>query len=402
MAINMESVTANLQAELSETPFACTSLTPLSGGNANFVFRGRLRNPLSSSPPKEGEGEILIKHGESFVRQNTSFSLPTSRCEVEATTLSILGEHLPPCSITSGTTASFTVRTPKLHHFNSQTNTQIQEFLPQGIDLKTYCLKYYEPATSRSKRPQCLALGKSLGSWLRELHTWTGSSSPAQKSLHDQAKRNQTLKLLKNATYYEYLAHQMVDAFPGVLGPSRELFGTLEGVAAKELEDDETLQVVHGDFWTGNVLLPDRDIPATDDAVEPGTGKVPVPVFVVDWEVTTLGIPIRDVGQMIAELHMLSSFRNITAGEWVIEGFLEGYGKLATEKEGFRTLIHIGAHLVVIGGTVAGWPEEGKDEHVERERVVKFGRDMIVRGWEEDRGWFEENCAVLIPLLDAA
>jgi hypothetical protein len=124
-----------------------------------------------------------------------------------------------------------------------------------------------------------------------------------------------------------------------------------------------------------SVLLPDKEIDT----------PVQTPVFVVDWEVMSLGVRVRDVGQMIAELYQLKLFKDIDAGEWLVEGFLAGYGKLKTE-EVFRTIIHVGCHLIVVGGTVPGW---GSSEDVAR--VVTVGRDMIINGWEKNQAWFESR-----------
>lgn len=106
-------------------------------------------------------------------------------------------------------------------------------------------------------------------------------------------------------------------------------------------------------------------------------------MFIIDWEVLSLGVPLRDVGQMIAELAMLQLFKDITAGSWLVEGFLEGYGTL-TRDEALRVAIHAGCHFVVIGGSVAGWGSQA-----DIERVVAFGRDAMLRGWEKDAAWFE-------------
>ena len=57
--------------QLSQTPFACSSLSRLSGGNANFVYRG---NP-SSSP-----GSIIIKHSKDYAASNPNFKLDAQRC----------------------------------------------------------------------------------------------------------------------------------------------------------------------------------------------------------------------------------------------------------------------------------------------------------------------------------
>jgi hypothetical protein len=61
--------------ELSQTTYECSSLTPLSGGTANFVYRGILARPL-----QDGTKTIIIKHGEDYVASNRDFKLSTDRC----------------------------------------------------------------------------------------------------------------------------------------------------------------------------------------------------------------------------------------------------------------------------------------------------------------------------------
>ena len=87
----------------------------------------------------------------------------------------------------------------------------------------------------------------------------------------------------------------------------------------------------------------------------------------------------------MAELYMLKLFKDIDAGVWLIEGYLAGYGAV-DEKTAYRIAIHVGCHLIVIGGTVSGW---GSPEDVKR--VVAFGRDMIIKGWEKDQTWFADG-----------
>jgi hypothetical protein len=61
--------------ELSKTPYACSSLTLLNGGTANFLFRGILTQPLS-----DGTNTVIIKHSKEFVSANRNFQLDISRC----------------------------------------------------------------------------------------------------------------------------------------------------------------------------------------------------------------------------------------------------------------------------------------------------------------------------------
>jgi hypothetical protein len=61
--------------ELSTTPYACSSLKKLSGGNANFIFKATLITPLP-----DGTTEVAVKHGEDYVASMPHFQIPTTRC----------------------------------------------------------------------------------------------------------------------------------------------------------------------------------------------------------------------------------------------------------------------------------------------------------------------------------
>ncbi|KAK0637308.1 kinase-like domain-containing protein [Bombardia bombarda] len=347
-----------IQRELSNTKYACSVLEPLSGGTVNYIFKGLLTQPL-----EDGTTEIAIKHGEGFIASNPGFELTTARCGVEEGCLESMS-RLP--AVTSGCVS---VRTPKLYHFNQESNTQIQECFNQSVDLKTYALRYFSKAGHVSRKSQCLDIGHGLGAWLRSLHDWV--VHPEQSQLQETAMSNTALQAVKLKFNYLLLV-PTVDRHPSILEEARGTFEQVEMMGKKELESPD-IQVIHGDFWTGNALLP--DIPLEKGAQ--------TSIFIVDWEMCQLGVRPLDVGQMIAELYELFLFKGIEEGKWVIEGFAAGYGYI-DDNFAFRTAIHVGTHLVCWGSRVPGWGSEAQIE-----QVVARGRDLIVHAWHKDRSWFE-------------
>lgn len=96
-----------------------------------------------------------------------------------------------------------------------------------------------------------------------------------------------------------------------------------------------------------------------------------------------LGIRPFDLGQMIAELWQLKLFRNIDAGVWLIEAFADGYGPVDVSFV-FRTILHVGAHLICFGSQTPGWGTEEQSKH-----IVEVGRDVLVNAWNKDRKSFD-------------
>ena len=192
--------------------------------------------------------------------------------------------------------------------------------------------------------------------------------------------QNRLMQDLKCSVNYDNLV-KTVERFPGVLEGSRDVFQKVRDFAFSEVGKSEGLGVggIHGDFWTGNILLP-RDLHQKS-----GTTAT---LFVTDWELTQCGPRALDLGQMIAELYELKLFKGIDAGLWIIQAFVEEYRSRSTLSVdvAFRTAIHVGVHLVAWGSTVPGW---GSAEQIED--VVRVGRDLVVKGWEKDRKWFEES-----------
>ncbi|KAF7595174.1 hypothetical protein BBP40_007141 [Aspergillus hancockii] len=356
----------SILSELSTTPYACSSIEKLSGGTANFVFRGTLLRPLS-----DGTTTVVIKHTEDYVASNRDFKLSAERCLIEESILGALN-NLPSTEITNDedTAPEFTAKTPRLYSFNSSTNTQVMEDLPDSVDLKSFFV--HVDSTRSVSREWAVSLGRALGHWLSSFHSW--AKEPAQSDLELEMERNHLFRDLKFSINYDNLVNS-VGKYPELLEASRDVFEKVRELAKSESgrKDGEQFGVIHGDFWSGNVLLPQSSLDTQDSNT---------PLFIIDWELAQCGTRALDLGQMMAELYELKHFKGIDAGVWIIQGIAEGYPGLS-EELAFRTLIHVGTHLICWGTTVPGW---GTDEQVAE--VARTGRDLIVQAWKKDKSWF--------------
>jgi hypothetical protein len=91
------------------------------------------------------------------------------------------------------------------------------------------------------------------------------------------------------------------------------------------------------------------------------------------------------IGDLVEWIHFDKSDR----AEWIMQGFLAGYGIL-TDDMAFRTAIHVGVHLLNWynrrdpKSPVKGTPAQILD-------AVATGRDFIIKGWERDTQWFASS-----------
>ncbi|KAF7533705.1 hypothetical protein G7Z17_g13472 [Cylindrodendrum hubeiense] len=359
MADTQTEIQAKVKRVLQGTPFSPESLKQLSGGTANFIYHAVLEKPLPEYP-----NGVVVKQGEAYVATNPNFPLATSRCAIEQQCLAHLTE-LPPAI-----TPSSSISTPAVYHFNEETNTQVQEYLVNAVSLKIFALEHYAAPTPVSLKPQCRQLGHGLGAWLRSFHEW--SEKPEQVALREKLAGNKEMQVLKNMINYKGLV-QMADVHPTILGDIKSDLQDISDMAAAELVDEAALHVIHGDFWTGNVLLPNTTIQE----------GAQTPVKVIDWELAQLGVRPLDLGQMIAELWQLKLYKDIDAGDWLIEAFADGYGSISAD-DAFRAIIQVGVHLICFGSRTPGWgtPEQGA-------KLVETGKEVLLKAWGNDWEWFK-------------
>ncbi|KUJ07914.1 kinase-like protein [Mollisia scopiformis] len=345
MALNHEEkdeISTNILHDLSQTAYACSSLIPISGGTANFVFRGIHR-----------DGTIIIKHSTNFASCNRDFPLDISRCIFEESMLNYLQDL--PISL---------VKTPRLLLFDQVAYTQVHEDFSDSIDLKAVI---FSGSLSHSVAK---FIGYNLGTWTRSFHTWAST-----RTLY--AEQNEPMRKLKYLiTYGSFI--EVLERFPEVLGTHKATLEEIEARSTKELQTlaDDGLQdwgVIHGDFWSGNVL-----VSQSHKNNEPG-------LFIVDWELAHFGHRSYDLGQMIGDLYERKYFRDAEPAMWIIQALIDGYGPIDDDMA-FRIAIHTGVHLIC-------WCIRGpaKDTPERMSGIIRIGMNFMLKAWEKDKEWFQDT-----------
>ncbi|KAJ3097573.1 hypothetical protein HK100_005309 [Physocladia obscura] len=145
-------------------------------------------------------------------------------------------------------------------------------------------------------------------------------------------------------------------------------------------EGNEEYGLIHGDLWSGNILIPNSGWQVDKDASENT-------LHVIDWEFAQFSHRSTDFGQLIGDLYERKVFGNLENGVQVMEGLIDGYGPLSDEMA-FRTAMYVGMHLVIY---YLRRPMSGP-RVVSEEAIVAgltIGRDFMVKAWAKDREFFE-------------
>lgn len=114
-------------------------------------------------------------------------------------------------------------------------------------------------------------------------------------------------------------------------------------------------------------------------------------LFIVDWEFAQFGHRAYDIGQIIGDLYERKHFMGVEGAIWAIDGFIDGYGTLS-EDMAFRAAIHAGVQMIT-------WVTRGPPLHMRagwatREKaadIVNLGMNIVLKGWEKDKGWFKSS-----------
>lgn len=342
---------------LSQTHYACSSLSKLATRPANFVYRGVLTKSCLTDNGTTAT-TVIIKHSIDSVHTETDESL-----------LSSLASLLP--AQASGKTV--VIKAPRLYLFDRETNTQVLEDLINAGSFKSIL---FSPAAD-SLVPQPPVIGRHLGSWLRSFHDW--SSAPQQAAIRNQLWQKDPVRKLKYlVTFDVFLA--VLEKFPELLEDHQQTLKEVQEAMAADFQKpstdaDEGWGLIHGDLWSGNILLSN---PPWNEPPQLG---------IIDWEFAQFGHRSYDLGQIVGDLYEKAVFLNADTKS-VMEAIIDGYGDLSDDMA-FRTAIYVGVHLI-------GWyhrrPRTAPP--VAQEVVVAgltIGRDFICKGWKKDRKFFEST-----------
>lgn len=237
----------DIPSYLTSASISHQSVTQLSGGTANYVYR----------LTEESGGTSIIKHAEPYIASSPQIPLPVIRMDFEHRAMTELSTHLPPSNI----------RIPKVYRYDAEHHVLLME------DGGTSTLKdaYTDP------RIHVKEYGHQLGTWLATLHKKT-------KRKEIDIGNNVVAKSI-----YRFAYNGLAETSKS-FGLDPELGAYINDKYGRLLATDDDC-ICHGDFWPGNVLLSDEE------------------ALVVDWEMVRRGCGATDVGQFAAEAYLLDRFR---------------------------------------------------------------------------------------------
>ncbi|THH33106.1 hypothetical protein EUX98_g1084 [Antrodiella citrinella] len=321
------STAADVLAYLEDTPFTSTKAIPLAGGFGNYVFRLHLKVPY------EGHETLVLKHGKPYLPGNQAFAFSLDRQTYEVGALKRIREWLPNDSL---------VTVPVVHLYDNVAAVIIMDDCGEGFATLKQLMLDSPPSSTIAQQ-----IGRELGQFLARLHTWSTSN----ESVLDFFDKNAQARAISvYATYGRIISTlKGQDAPPAVVDPVLDIppddLSSVQKIAEQTTKEMMTTKetLVMGDFWPGNVI-----VVWSNDASPPTLERI----YILDWELVKPGIAGLDVGQFLAEMHLLRRCRPYCAesASAVMNAFQESYraaheGPVSEVAD--KALVHVGAHLVV-------------------------------------------------------
>lgn len=347
----------DIQSLLSPTPYACTSLVPLKGGYANTTLRGTLTNPL-----QDGSKTVVVKHTKD-IQLTEDFKLEAVRLDFENEML-----HTARQAIRIEVANSVIIGIPEVYYYDRRNKILVMQDAGVGVkDLKNSLL------AGEISAKQADIIGEALARFSSRLHSWGKTESHLYEDIQ---KHRQATNVYTWATYGR-LAETIGMVSDGSLEAYREIFHQAHQVMSSEIRDSANSVIIHGDYWTGNIL-----VSLDQDDMPIGVKSL----YVIDWEISRVGPALFDIGQMSAEIFLVNHFRQKTEATRLLDAFLGNYEGLTSLNARCKMAVHFGTHLVVWPIRVPGW---GTTKEVEE--CAKLGAQFIEKGLQGDVEWLKES-----------
>lgn len=357
---NVDNLTPILNL-LSHTPFECLGAEQLTGGALNFTFRGRLASPLS-----DGSQSIIIKYSKDYVLRGTvDTTIPASRCGNEYQILEGLSSHIPPAYHDR-----FIIKPPRPYQIFPQDGVQVIQDFQNTTPLLGLLL---HPVESDLSPPFAASVGHAIGIWLRSFHSQPSKhgNSRCLSSLSSIEKDFDGRDKLRN--YYYDILEQKIRMFPHLFDG---IANKIKEYAAEEIErknNQPGMGLVHGDFSLRNLLISETTSRSGENIL----------LSPIDWEFSHHGRRDQDLCHITSELYILQELKGIKSCEVFLQGLIAGYG----ESQGssvYNIAVYFGIHILSWVSIIT--PETTKEQE---EGLVRFARDLIIKGREKNRGWLE-------------
>ncbi|KAG5804865.1 hypothetical protein H9Q74_003443 [Fusarium xylarioides] len=222
----------DLLQQLENTVFACSSLIRLSGGSANYVYRGILIHAMPTRDDAWDMESVIVKYSLGHVPGNTGFKLDLSRSSIENITLEYLNQS---------PLITMKVKVPVTYFLDLNTHRGIA--LQKDFRHSTGIASIIR-STELSDlwtQSQALTTSQEVGHWLRHFHEW--ASEPQQVDFRNKIGCNGPMQRLKHkVTYGAFI--DVLKNFPDILERNLKV---LERV--KERAELELLDLTSGDLY---------------------------------------------------------------------------------------------------------------------------------------------------------
>ncbi|RPB19628.1 hypothetical protein L211DRAFT_626057 [Terfezia boudieri ATCC MYA-4762] len=350
------STPTGLQVLLSSTPYACASLVPLTVGTLNVILRGTLDVPL-----KDGSTTVIVKHAKSVDALAEGISWDAIRLDYENEMMQAAREALRielPDSVTIGI--------PEVYYYDGKNKVLVMQDAGAEVkDLKASLL------AGEINSKQADVIGCAIAKFSSKLHSW----SKAQPQLCEDIQKHRQATIVSVWATYGRLAETIGMVSESALEEHREAFEHARLVMTKEMQDSANFGIIHGDYWTGNILV-------SLDATNKDLGLESL--YVIDWEISKVAPPLFDIGQMSAEIYLVNHFRQKSEAISLLDSLLRSCDGLDSLRSRCKMAVHFGTHLVVWPIRVPGW---GTPKEVEA--CAKLGAEFIRKGLQGDVEWLE-------------